>query len=111
MPGNTTTVVGPDLINNSGARGVVVVLVTTSTGTGSETLVIEGKDSASATYSTLLSGAAVTTNTTNRYWVFPGAVVTANVSANDQIPEIFRIRLVSNNANPVTCTLGGTTLV
>ena len=37
--------------------------------------------SASATYYTLLAGAAIVTNTTNRYTVFPDAPVGTNVSA------------------------------
>lgn len=108
--GSTTTVVGPDLVNNHGHRGITVTLSTTAIGTGSVTVVIEGKDRASGTYWTILSGAAVITNTVNRYWVFPGATVTANVSANDTLPEIYRVRLVANNANAVTATLGGCTL-
>jgi archaellum component FlaF (FlaF/FlaG flagellin family) len=108
--GSTTTVVGPD-ITNRGHRGLTVTVVTTAIGTGSVTLVIEGKDSASNSYWTILSGAAIVTNTTNRYWVFPGATVTANVSANDELPELYRVRLVANNANPVTCSVGGSTLV
>lgn len=108
--GSTTTVVGPDMVNSHGHRGLTVTLSTTVIGTGSVTVVIEGKDKASGTYWTILSGAAVVTNTVNRYWFFPGATVAANISANDELPEVYRVRLVANNANAVTCTVGGSTL-
>jgi len=93
-------------------RGVVVVAVTTAIGTGSITVVIEGKDKASGTYYTLLTGVAITTNTTNRYYtVYPGLTAAANVVASDVLPEIWRVRVVANNANPSTFSVGAATLV
>jgi hypothetical protein len=83
-----------------------VVLDMTVVGTGSVTLTIQGKDEASGKYYTLLAGAAVTTNSTNVYTVFPGAPATANVSANDIVPRTFRILVTANNANSATYSVG-----
>jgi hypothetical protein len=106
----TTTYTSPKDLVNKGCAGVVVTLVTTAIGTGNITLSIQGKDRASGTYYTLLSGAAVSTNTTNRYTVRPGIPVVANVSAADALPELWRIQVVANNSNPATYTVGASTL-
>lgn len=90
---------------NYNFRGIKVVLSTTVIGTGSITLTIQGRDSVSGAYYTLLAGAAVVTNTTNVYTVFPAAPATANVSANDFLPAVWRINCVANNANPATYTV------
>jgi hypothetical protein len=106
----TTTQTSADY-RNSCYRGIKVVLDMTTVGTGSVTLTIQGKDVASGKYFTLLTGAAVITNTTNVYTVYPGATVTANVSANDQLPAFFRILVTANNANPTTYTVGASLLI
>ena len=108
--GNTVTVVGPDIVNHS-ARGLKVVLSTTVIGTGSVTVIIEGKAKGSGLYYTLLSGAAVVTNVVNVYTVYPGLTAAANVTATDVLPETFRVRLISNNANAVTATCDFCTLL
>lgn len=106
----TTTQTGPDMQNIT-ASGVKVVLDMTTVGTGSVTLTIQGKDKQSGKYYSLLAGAAVITNSTNVYTVYPSAVVTANVSANDALPEIWRWLVTANNVNPATYTVGFSTVV
>jgi hypothetical protein len=108
----TTTQTGTDQTNN-GYRGIKVVLDTTvnAGSAGSITLTIQGKDSASGKYYTLLAGAAVTTVTTNVYTVYPGLTASANVTANDVLPTTFRILVTANNANSVTYSVGQTLLV
>lgn len=112
FPPQTAQTVGVNGVDqtNYNSRGVTVVVVTTAIGTGSITVTIQGKDQASGTYYTLLAGAAIITNTTNRYTVFPGAVVAANVSANDALPYQWRIIVTANNANAATYSVGGSTL-
>jgi hypothetical protein len=101
----TTTQTGADQ-TNAGFRGVIVVLDMTVVGTGSVTLSIQGKDTVSGKYYTLLAGAAVTTNSTNVYTVYPGVPATANVSANSPLPRTWRVLVTANNANATTYTVG-----
>lgn len=101
----STTQTSDDL-NNPSCSGIRVILKVTSAGTGSITLTINGRDPASGAYHLLLSGAAVTTNSTNTYTVFPGATASANVAANDCLPETFQIVVTANNANSITYSVG-----
>lgn len=103
---HTTTQTQADQTNGGAARGVIVTLDMTLVGTGSVTLTIQGKDSTSGKYYTLLAGAAVITNVTNTYTVFPGAPVTTNVAANAQLPAVWRILVTANNANTATYSVG-----
>jgi hypothetical protein len=105
LAAQTTTYTSPDFVNR-GSRGVVVTLVTAVIGTGNITLSVQGKDRISGTYYTLLTGAAVSTNTTNRYTVSPSIPVVANVSVRDVLPEIWRLQVVANNANPASYSVG-----
>lgn len=108
--GVTTTQTSNDFTNDKGARGIVVVVDSTVIGTGSVTLSIQGKDKVSGKYYTLLASAAIVTNVTTAYMVFPGATVTANVSANACLPETYRFLVTANNANAATYTVGWSTL-
>lgn len=102
----TTTQTGAD-VRNLSSRGVKVVLVTSAIGTGSITLTIQGKDVQSGSYYTLLAGAAVITNTTNIYTVYPsGIAAVANVTAVDVLPEYWRFLITANNANAATYSVG-----
>lgn len=107
--GATTTQTSADQINPNG-HGVQIVLVTTVIGTGSITLEIDGKDPVSGNYYSLLTGAAVTTNTTNVYTIFPGITVAANVSASMTLPRTWRVKCTANNANAATYSVGGCVL-
>ena len=102
----TTTQTGSDITNYNGNSALIVVLDVTSAGTGSITLSIEGKDTASGKYYTILAGTAVTSNSTNRYRVSPTLTAAANSIAQDHLPRIFRITVTANNANSVTYSVG-----
>lgn len=108
--GATTTQNSADQTNITG-RGVKVVLDMTSAGTGSITLLLQGKDLASGKYYTLLAGAAVLANGTIIYSVYPGIPAVANVSANDVLPKIWRVQVVANNTNPTTYTVGSSAIM
>lgn len=102
----TTTQTSADLTNYN-ARGIMVTLdVTNVAASPSVTVTINGKDPASGKYFLLLSGAAVTTAVTNTYTVYPGATVTANVSASTVLPRTFQIVVTANNANSGTYSVG-----
>lgn len=108
--GATTTQTGADQTNYNG-RGLIVVFDMTAVGTGSVTLTIQGKDTASGKYYSLLVGAAVTTNVTNVYTVYPGGPATANVSANSPLPRTWRVITTANNSNSCTYTVGASVLL
>jgi hypothetical protein len=101
----TTTQTSSDQTNDR-ARGVRVVLNVTSAGTGSITVTINAKDAVSAVYSLLLSGAAVTSNSTNVYVVYPGIPVVANSTASDVAPPTIQVVVTANNANTMTYSVG-----
>ena len=91
---------------NKNHRGLRATLVTTVVGSAALTLHIERYDKVSDSWIVLLSGAAVNTNTTNTYTVYPGATVTANVSANASLSPVWRVRIAVADANPATYSVG-----
>lgn len=102
----TTTQTGADILNDTNQSVLSVVLDVTNAGTGSVTVLIEGKDVTSGKYYTLLSGAAVTTNSTTRYIVGPWITSVANSIAQTMLPYTFRVSVTANNANPITYSVG-----
>ena len=106
----TTTQTQADQTNYN-HRGIMVVLDVTNAGTGSVTLEIDAKDPVSGKYIALLTGAAVTTTSTNIYTVYPGAPATANVSANSPLPRTWRCKVTANNSNSVTYSVGAMLIV
>jgi hypothetical protein len=101
----TTTQTQTDQVNR-GHSGIKVVVDTTVFGTGSVTVTIQGLDPTSGKYYTLLASAAIVGTGTTAYTVFPGAPVSANVSANDQLPATWRLLATANNANSQTYSIG-----
>lgn len=93
-------------IDTTGCQYLNVVLDMTTVGTGSVTLTINGKDPASGKYYLILSGAAVTSNTTNRYKVGPTVTASANAIAQDYLPKTIQLVVTANNANSATYSLG-----
>ncbi len=93
-------------VTNYNGRAVHVVLNTTVIGTGNITLSIEGVDAVSGATYVILTGAAVSTNTTNVYKVGPGLTAAANSVANDYLPRVFNIKVTANNANAATYSVG-----
>lgn len=94
-----------DLINLTG-KGVRVTFTTTSIGTASLTLHIQAKDVASGSYTDLLVGTAVITNTSKVYVVYPTLAASANAIAQDVVPHTFLIKVVHGNGNACTYTVG-----
>lgn len=96
---------------NTAARGIRVVLDVTVPGTGSVTLEIDAKDTASGKYYPILTGVAVVTLSTTVYTVYPGLTPAANSIASDVLPKTWRIKVTANNANSVTYSVGASYLV
>lgn len=102
----TTTQTSADITNYNGMTALIVVLDMTSVGTGDVTVTIEGKDSASGKYYTILAGTNITSNSTNRYRVGPNLAAATNSVAQDYLPRVFRIVVTANNANSATYSVG-----
>lgn len=101
----TVTSTSPDFKNEWG-RGAKVYINMSAAGTGSVTFTIQGKDSTSGTYYTILASPAVVANGFSVLTVYPGAPVTANVSVNDLLPYTWRILATANNANAASYSVG-----
>ena len=87
---------------NEGGSGICVVLdATAAAATPSITLTISGVDELGVVH-TLLAGAAVTGISNNVYWVFPGAPVTTNVSANKFLPRQYKITVAHGDTDSIT---------
>ncbi len=96
-----------DQTNIAGNGAKCVVDITVAGGTPTLTVTIQGKDTASGKYYTILTSAALASVSTTVLTVFPAAPVTANVSANDEIPHVWRLSAVVGGTTPaVTATAG-----
>lgn len=102
------TVVSPMQQNYHGRGLQLVVDVTAITGTSPTlTVTIKGHDAASNKDFTLLASAALSAVGTTVLTVYPGAAVTANVSANAPLPLLWSVSAVVGGTTPsVTATIG-----
>ena len=104
----TATVNGSDQTNRF-AKGIVFTVdATAATATPSVVFTLQGKDALSGKYYTILASAAVTGVATTTYTVFPGAPVTTNVSANMQLPRVWRLIATHADTDSITYSVGGT---
>jgi hypothetical protein len=103
--GATTTQTSSDY-SNEWARGAKIYINMSSAGTGSVAVTLQGKDQSSGQYYTILASPNIVANGFSVLSVYPGAAVTANVSANDVMPLKFRVLVTANNANPTSYTVG-----
>jgi hypothetical protein len=100
------TLVGDDNIKVPGNEGVKAVLnVTAVPGVATVQLVIEGKDKASGAYYTILQAAARVGAGVDVLTVYPGVAVTANVSASDVLPDVYRARVIHSAGTNFTYSL------
>lgn len=104
--GVTATLASPDQTNADGRGLLVFINLTANPGAlGALTVTVQAKDPASGNYVTLLASAALAAVAMTTLTVYPGAAVTANVSASQVLPRQWRI-LTSNNGNPTSYTVG-----
>jgi hypothetical protein len=91
-------------------KGITVVLDVTSIGTASLTVSIQGKDSVTGKYFTLLASSAITANGTTAHIVYPGITPATGANANTAVstilPAAFRVVVTAGNGNPATYTVG-----
>lgn len=102
------TVLSNDQLNRAGMGIKLVIDITAITGTSPTlTVTLQGKDTASGKYYNMLASAALSAVGTTVLTLFPGAAVSANVSANDILPRNFRVQAVVGGTTPaVTATIG-----
>lgn len=94
-------------LTNYNNRTLDVVLDMTNVAAGpSVTVTIDYQDGASSKWINLLTGAAITTVSTNRYRVGPHLAAVANSVAQDYLMRLLRIVVTANNANAGTYSLG-----
>ena len=99
----SATFIGDDNNKVAGSHGCKVILdITSVPGTDTVQLVIEGKDKLSGKYWTVLQSATQVATATVVLTVLPGIAVTANVSASDSLPDVYRIRVVHSAASNFT---------
>jgi hypothetical protein len=93
---------------NYGHQGLIVIFdVTAVHASGSDIKCkIEGKDTVSGKYYTILESASVTTVSTNIYRVNPQLTAGANLIAKDMMPTDFRFTMTHANANATTYSVG-----
>lgn len=105
LPSLSRTTTQTNLLQVGSEYGLVAVLSMTVVGTGSVTLAINGYDQVSGATWNILTGAAVITNSTNVYRIFPALVAAANATVNDVIPWQVQFVVTANNANAATYSL------
>lgn len=102
----TTAQTGSDL-TNYGQKGVIVIIdITAVAGTPSLTFTIEGKDSTSGKYYTILASAALTGTGTTKLVVYPGITTGANATINHPLPRVWRVNVAVGTADSVTYSVG-----
>lgn len=93
-------------VNTRRFKSIVVVLdATVHAVSAALTITIDRKDNASGKYINILTSASITAVSTNTIRVGVGLPVTANVSANEPMPNVIRIGVTHGNANAVTYTV------
>lgn len=93
-------------VNTRRFRSMVVVLdATVHAVSAALTVTLARKDNTSGKYIDILTSASITTVSTNTIRIGLGLPATANVSANEPLPNVVRITVTHGNANSVTYTV------
>lgn len=103
------TVNSDDYDNLSGRSAIVVIDITAITGTGtpSLTVTLQGKDSVSGKYYTILASTALTGTGTTILRVDPSLTASANLIAADVVPRTWRISSATGGSTiSLTATIG-----
>jgi hypothetical protein len=102
----SATLIGDDNAKNPGNVGCKVHLrVSAVPGVDTVQVVIEGKDSLSGLYYTILQGAVQVAAGLFVYTVYPGVAAVANVSASDVLPDTYRVRVVHSAGTAFTYSM------
>lgn len=102
----TATVNGDDVIGEPGRGLHLTINVSAVDATPSVVFTLQGKDTASGTYYTLLASAAITGTGTTVLKLYPGLSASANAIANDVLPSVWRVIATHADADSITYTVG-----
>lgn len=99
---------GDDIDNISGNAAHVVIDITAISGTTpTATFTVEGKDTLSGKYYTLLASAALNATGTTVLKIGAGLTAAANSVANDILPDVIRVTCAITGTGPsVTAKVG-----
>lgn len=101
----TATPTATTELSRRGERGGhFVIKVTAITASPSVTPTIEGYDTTSDSWYSILVGAAITATGTTVLKVYPGIAVQANATASDILPQTWRLTLTHGDADSITYT-------
>lgn len=113
LSGASAGVASADQTNYNG-RGIKLVIdITVITGTSPTlTVTLQGKDTGSGKYYTLLASTALNGVATTVLEVYPGIATAANATAGITLPRTFRINTAIGGGTPaVTATISGSIIV
>lgn len=98
---------------NYNARGLHLVIdITAVGGTPTLTVTIEGKDPTSGKYYTLLASAALSSAATTVLRVYPALTASANLTASDILPRVWRVKSVIAGTTPsITATIAASVIL
>ena len=103
----TASADGSDQTNTVGRGLVVVIDCTAATASPSVVFTVQGKDSLSGKYYTLLASAAITGISTTVLRIYPGLTAAGNLVASDVAPRVYRVITTAADADSLTCSVGG----
>lgn len=100
-----------DFENMQGGGLKLVIDVTAITLTPSVVFTIQGKDTVSGKYYTLLASAAIVGVGTTVLTIHPDMTAVANVTAKDVLPRDWRVIAVAGDADSITYSVGACTII
>lgn len=98
----TATTNSSDIINYNWKGLHLITRVSALTATPSITVSIEGKDTLSGQYYTILTSASITTVSVNVLKVYPGITAIGGISSSDIIPREWRVTVTHADADSIT---------
>lgn len=101
-----TTLQATGDMDTGGSQFLNVVVDITAYTSGNITVTIQGKDTASGKYYTLLTSAALGAAATTRLKVGPTITAAANTIAQDYLPAFVRISVAVADATSITYSIG-----
>lgn len=100
----SASVVSSDL-SNYWYRGAHIIVNVSAYTSGNYTVHVQGKDPASGAYYDILVGPAIAASGILILKVYPGIVVSANATASDVLPQVWRVTLVGASTPSMTMSV------